>query len=293
MRGLLAATLFLALGLEAYAADTGLFRKQSDLTYATADGHALKLDLYLPLTATARPPLLVWVHGGSWQRGSKDDVPITSLTVDGYAIASVDYRLSPVAKFPAQVHDLKAAIRYLRAHAGEHGYDGARIAIMGSSAGAHLANVVGVTNGDAAFEGKVGGDLTQSSDVQAIVSYYGASNLTSILKQSTPYGVGMRRPALELLFGGMPEAKPDLAHMASPVFFVDARDPPLFLLHGDQDPQMPINQSHELHGAYKAKNLPVAFEVVHGAEHGGDEFYDEERTELVMRFLDRHLKGSR
>ena len=115
----------------------------------------------------------------------------------------------------------------------------------------------------------VGRHLNQSSDVQAIVSYYGASNFLTILQQSTPHGLGVRIPALQLLLGKQPEKTPELAKLASPVFHVDDSDPPLLLLHGDQDPQMPINQSHELFGKYEAHDLAVKFEVVHGAAHGG------------------------
>jgi acetyl esterase/lipase len=265
---------------------------RADVLFATVDGHQLKLDLYMPANV-ARPPLLIWVHGGGWARGTRADPNPIALTREGYAIASIDYRLSGVAKFPAQVHDIKAAVRYLRARAAQYGYDGTRIGVMGSSAGAHLAILAGVTNGSAAHEGNVGTDLGQSSAIQAIVSYYGASNLTTILKQSTPEGVADRAPGLDLLLGGSPEAKAELARLASPVFQVDAADPPLLLLHGDQDPQIPINQSHEIHGAYKAKNLPVAFEVIHGGVHGGEPFYDAERTTLVKAFLDRHLRAGR
>jgi acetyl esterase/lipase len=291
--GLLSALVLAAalnLMASAHAADGDAAPTRADVTFATVDGHALKLDLYMP--RAANPPLLVWVHGGGWSRGSKEGVDAIALVREGYAIASIDYRLSPVAKFPAQVHDIKAAVRFLRGKARDYGYDATRIGIMGSSAGAHLAALAGVTNGMAEYEGRVGADLGQSSAVRVIVSYYGASNLTSILRQSTPFGVGVRTPALELLLGGGPEAKPELARMASPVFQVDARDPPLLLLHGDQDPQMPINQSHELHAAYKENGLPVAFEVVHGAVHGGDMFYDAKRTAIVKAFLDRHLKAA-
>src|SRR5687767_5636022 len=201
-----ALALFISAG-SVRAANDVIRPTRADILFATVDRHPLKLDLYMP-QGVANPPLLVWVHGGAWQRGSKEGVDAIDLVRGGYAIASIDYRLSPVAKFPAQVHDIKAAIRYLRAKAGEHGYDGARIGITGSSAGAHLAALAGVTNGVPEYEGKVGAYLDQSSDVRVIVSYYGASNLTSILRQSTPYGVGMRVPSLELLLGGGPEAKP-------------------------------------------------------------------------------------
>jgi acetyl esterase/lipase len=165
-----------------------------------------------------------------------------------------------------------------------------RIAIAESSAGAHLAALVGVSNGNRDLEGTVGGHLDQSADVQAIVSFYGASNLTTILEQSTPKGLAVRIPALQLLLGDLPDKAPELARLASPVFHVDANDPPLLLLHGNHDPQMPISQSQELHGNYEESGLPVRFVVVHGAAHSGKQFYDEQRTATVARFLTEVLR---
>lgn len=259
------------------------------LEFASVGGERLLLDLYMPTGAT-EPPLLVWVHGGGWSRGARSPVSTVAFVNDGYAMASVDYRLSGTAPFPAQIHDIKAAIRFLRAQAGEYGYDAGRIGILGVSAGGHLAALAGVTNGDAMMEGEVGRHLDQSSDVAAVVSYFGASNLTSILDQSTPFGLNIRVPALESLLGGPPDERVDLARSASPVFHVDAADPPLLLLHGDQDPQMPINQSHELEGVYRGKGLTVRFEVVHGAAHGGPPFYDDKRTAIVEAFLNDALR---
>jgi acetyl esterase/lipase len=255
--------------------------------FASIGDTPLLLDLYLP---EAKPVgLIVWVHGGAWRAGSRDSVELVKLTERQWAVASVDYRLSPVAKFPAQVHDIKAAIRFLRAHAAEYGYPPARFVIAGSSAGGHLAALVGVSNKHAQLEGSVGTDLKVSSDVQAIVSLYGASNLTSILSQSTPHGLSVRVPALDLLLGGQPDAVPDLARLASPVFQVDAADPPLLLLHGDQDNQMPINQSHELEGAYAKLKRPVELVVVHGAGHGGPAFSSDENLALIDAFLRKYL----
>ena len=232
----------------AYAADAPAgYRKVADIPFAEVDGNRLALDLYLP-EGKQGAPLVVFVHGGGWQRGSRNEMPLGAMAPAGFAFASVDYRLSPVAPFPAQAHDIKAAIRFLRAKQSEYGYDAARIAITGTSAGAHLAALVGVTNGHKELEGTVGGNLGQSSDVQAILSYYGASDFMTILKQSTPFGLGVREPALQLLLGGQPEEKEELAKLASPVYHLDANDPPMLLLHGDQDPQMPINQSLQLYG---------------------------------------------
>ena len=130
--------------------------------------------------------------------------------------------------------------------------------------------------------------------MHAIVSFFGAGNLLTILPQSTPRGLRVRVPALELLLGARPEDTPELAALASPVFHVDKTDPALLQLHGDQDAQMPINQAHELHGKYKKYGLPVQFVVVHGAGHGGKEFgeyYDGRRTRLLTTFLDAHIKS--
>lgn len=261
---------------------------QTDIEYAKVGETSLKLDLHRP--QGENPPLIVYVHGGGWRAGSKEDVPIADLYDKGFAIASVNYRLSTQAVFPAQVHDIKAAIRFLRANAGLYRINASKIAIIGSSAGGHLAALVGVSNGNPELEGKVGEHLDQSSDVQVIVSYYGASNLETILSQSTPKGRDFRIPALKLLLGDTPDKKPELAKLASPVAHLDRNDPPLLLIHGDADPQMPPQQSQELGKAYESLSLPVTLIMLPGSLHGGSEFYNEERTAIVAKFLDKVLR---
>lgn len=253
------------------AAETNHGRLVADIMYAVVDARPLKIDLHLPQTSSTRP-LIVWVHGGAWRSGSKASMPLGKLVDLGYPVASVDYRLSTEAKFPAQIHDIKAAIRFLRGHGREWQLPTNRIVVAGDSAGGHLAALVGVSNGNIELEGSLGTGRTQSSSVQGIISFYGGANLTTILKQSTPHGLSVRVPALELLLGGRPDAVPELARLASPVFHVDPRDPPLLLLHGDQDPQMPINQAHELENAYRKAGLPVRLEVDYSAAHGGPMF---------------------
>ncbi|QXD24524.1 alpha/beta hydrolase [Opitutia bacterium ISCC 51] len=262
----------------------GEIQKLLNVEFAKVGDISLKLDVYLP-TEIEEPTLIVWVHGGAWRRGSKENPSILPMVEKGYAVASVGYRLTPVAPFPANVHDIKAAIRYLRANAELYGFKKDGFVISGASAGGHLAALVGVSNGQTELEGDVGTHLDVSSDIAAIVDFYGASNLTTILNQSTPHGLSVRVPALELLIGGHPDDLPKIAKLASPVYHVDENDPPLLLIHGDQDPQMPINQAHELHGIYKSKDLPVDFEVIYGSAHGGKAFYDEERMALVDYFL--------
>ena len=247
------------------------------------------LDLYIP-SSKLSPYLIVWVHGGAWHSGSKESPPL-SFVKAGYALASVDYRLSVEARFPAQMHDIKAAIRYLRANAVKHGYRSDKIIIGGSSAGAHLAVLAGVTNNDLSLEGNLGEYRNTSSSVQAILDYYGPTNFTTILKQSTPHGVGVRGPAMALLLGKTVDNIPEMARKASPVFQVDAHDPPLLIFHGDQDVQVPINQSHELVGAYTSNNLKVQLEVVYGAGHTESPYFDQKYQRIVDTFLSETLKN--
>ncbi len=258
-----------------------------DVVYAQVGDHALALDLYMP-AGVAAPPLVVWVHGGSWASGTKANAP-ARFVERGYAMASLDFRQSTEAPFPAQVYDIKAAIRFLRASAQQYGYRADRIAIAGSSSGGHLAALVGVTNGVAALEGGEGEHADQSSSVQAILDYFGASDLTKILAQSTPYGVSVRRPALVRLLGALPNDARPLAEQASPVRHLDRDDPPLFLIHGDADPQMPPQQSVDLKRAYDKLGLDAELVMLPGAKHGGDAFFASANLDAAIAFLRRTI----
>jgi acetyl esterase/lipase len=262
-------------------------RAFKDVVYAKVDGKPLALDLYMP-AGVKQPPLIVYLHGGAWTAGTKAQYP-AFLVERGFAVASLDFRSTNEARFPANVHDIKAGIRFLRAKTSEYGYRSDRIAVAGASSGGHLAALVGVTNGSKDLEGTEGDYLKQSSSVQAIVSYFGASNLTTILSQSTPPGLEVRAPALQRLFGASPDAAPELAKLASPVFHVDHDDPPIFLLHGDQDLQMPINQMHELQGAYEKAGRTVDVLVLHGIGHVGEPFFQGEPVNKVVEFLKRTI----
>jgi acetyl esterase/lipase len=259
-----------------------------DIVYAALADRKLLLDIYFP-NENKNPYLIVWVHGGAWHSGSRASPPL-SFVKSGYAMASVDYRLSGEAKFPAQIHDIKAAIRYLRANAAKHGYRSDKIIISGSSAGGHLAALVGVTNHHGELEGDLGNYKGTSSSIQAIIDYYGPTNLTTILKQSTPHGINVRGPAMALLLGKPVDNAPELAKLASPVLQVGADDPPLLIFHGDQDNQVPINQSHELVGAYKRNKLEVQLEVVHGGGHSETPYFEPEYQIMAEKFLSEVLK---
>lgn len=264
-----------------------------DIEYAKVGETSLALDVYRPDQQTG--PLIVYIHGGAWRSGSKKEMPLQDLVDSGCAVASVDYRLSTVAKFPAQIYDIKAAIRHLRGNSQKLGIKAKQIVVSGSSAGGHLAALVGVTNGNRELEGDLGEFRSESSDVQGIISFFGGSDLTTILKQSTPHGLSVREPALDLLLGAQPDKVPELARLASPVFHVDKNDPPLLLFHGDQDPQMPVNQSHELQGAYEraGAGAKVQLKVLHGAGHGGQVFYAPEQIAVIKAFLQTLSRDSK
>lgn len=263
-------------------------QQHKNIVYATVGERQLLVDIYLPEN-NSNPYLVVWIHGGAWHSGSKEDPP-KGLLENGYALASVDYRLSVEAPFPAMIHDIKASIRFLRANAKKYGYNADKIIVAGSSAGAHLAALIGTVNGNTELEGTLGSYLSTSSNVQATVDLYGPSNFLTILEQSTPHGISVRAPALAVLLGQPVDMVPELAKLASPVYQVDATDPPMFIAHGDQDIQVPISQAHELHGVLKKAGVKVQFEVIHGAGHGSSDYYQPEFTQKIVAFLEEVLK---
>ena len=258
-----------------------------NIVYAEVGNRKLLLDVYLP-PAGKNPYLIVWIHGGAWHSGSKENPPLELLS-SGYAIASVDFRVSTEAVFPASIYDIKAAIRFLRGNAKKYGYRSDKIIIWGSSSGGHLAALVGTTNNDSYLEGNEGNYLKESSSIQAIIDFYGPTNFLTILNQSTPHGINVRAPALAILLGKPVEQVEDLAKKASPVYHVDANDPPLLIVHGEQDIQVPINQSLELMNVYKKNSLPVQFESIPGAGHGGDVFYKTDGKKMIENFLSKIL----
>jgi acetyl esterase/lipase len=258
-----------------------------DVTYASINGRKLALDLYIP-SNVKNPYLVVWVHGGAWHSGTKDNPP-DYLLKSGYAMASVEYRLSIEAPFPAMVYDIKAAIRFLRGQADHYGYRKDKIIIWGSSAGGHLAALVGTTNENPELEGTLGDYPNESSSVQAAIDFYGPTNFLTILSQSTPHGISVRAPALALLLGKPVEQAEDLAKLASPVYQVDKSDPPILIIHGDQDNQVPINQSIELKEVYDQNGLDAQFVVVHSAGHSDPLFYTDKYMNIVKSFLKRVL----
>ncbi|MEW2427233.1 alpha/beta hydrolase [Micromonospora sp. NPDC047644] len=227
----------------------------------------LTLDLVVPVTAPRPAPVLVWIHGGAWQFGSPKQPPDWLMTVDpftaairaGFAVASAQYRLSGETQFPAQLDDVKAAVRWLRRHGDEVGVDGERIGVWGESAGGHLASMVALT-----------GDDQDDTRVRAAVCWYAPSNLLTIQSQAHPSGTIDHDAAdspESLLIGAPLPDNPELGRAASPITYVTDQAPPMLLIHGDQDLVVPVGQSRELAAALTEAGTEVELSVVQGADH--------------------------
>ena len=260
-----------------------------DLPYVE-NGHAQqKLDLYLP--AQPKGPLLVWIHGGGWAAGTKDKPPGLAMVKNGVTVASVEYRFSQHAIFPAQIEDCKAAIRWLRAHAKEYGYHGDLVAAWGASAGGHLTALLAVTGHTRDFD--VGGNLDQSSAIQCGIDWFGPSDFpaydpdlpTPMVQRENPDSVFAQ------LLGGPVSQKLELAKRASPVTWVTKDAAPLFIMQGSKDPLVPLDQSQRLADKLKAAGADVTLDIIEGAGHGGPQFVTEEKLKLIFQFLTKHWAG--
>jgi acetyl esterase/lipase len=258
-----------------------------DLVYVPGGHERQKLDLYLPKGGW-NLPLIINIHGGAFKAGSKEmGVPVEHLA-RGYAVASINYRLSQHALFPAQIEDCKAAVRWLRAHAGTYGLDPNHFAAWGSSAGGHLAALLGTTGDTKEFDG--GDHLDQPSRVQAVVDYFGPTDFLQMDAHRPPDG--MVHDAADspesLLIGGPIQQNPEKTRRANPITYVTKDDPPFLIVHGDADPLVPHHQSELLAAALERAGVPVTFYTVKGAGHG--RFNDPKVAELTGEFLARHLK---
>jgi acetyl esterase/lipase len=235
-----------------------------NVPYIPGGGPQQQLDLYVP-TEHKNEPLIVYVHGGGWEHGDKmgDSLNPNNLQLlwDGYAMASINYRLAPAAVWPAQIQDCKAAIRWLRAHAGDYGYNPDRIGVIGESAGGHLVAMLGVTSGDKAFD--VGENLNVSSDVACVVDLFGVGDFTLAANETSPALVN----GAKALFGGPAQDRPELARSASPIKYVHASEPPMLVVHGTADRLVPYLQAEVLVEAMEKAGAPFYFHTVVGGGH--------------------------
>ena len=256
-----------------------------NIAYVENGHERQKLDLYLPKDAKAPTPVIVWIHGGAWLGGSKENPPVLPVVRLGYAAASINYRLSQHATFPAQIEDCKAAIRWLRANAKSHRLDAGHIGVWGASAGGHLVALLGTSGGVKEWD-SVGGSRDQSSSVQCVVDFFGPTDFTKMGgRHDDP-----QSPEARLIGGSVQEKKAE-AVKANPITYIDAKDPPFLILHGEADRTVPHGQSVLLQDALKKAGVESKLVSLPGAGHGGPQFQTPENRKLILQFFDRHLKA--
>jgi acetyl esterase/lipase len=258
-----------------------------DVPFARTAERSLFLDLHPP-GGSDPSPVVIWLHPGAWREGSRRDAPPLDLLAHGFAVAPIDYRLSHEAHFPAQLHDVKTAIRWLRAHAADLGVDGGRIGVFGASAGGHLAALAGLTGNRPDLDPP--GASAHACAVQAVCDWYGP---TAFLSMNDQAGEGGRidhdapdSPESELI-GGPIRTLPDGVAAASPLTYVHPEAPPFLIMHGDRDAVVAPGQSRLLHEALEAAGVQTTLKIVPGAGHA----LGNEHLETVARFFAAHLKA--
>jgi len=261
-----------------------------DLAYVSGGHERQKLDLYLPKQGNPLP-LVINVHGGAFLAGDKSDGVPADFLNRGYAVASINYRLSGDAVFPAQIEDCKAAVRWLRANAQKYRLDPDRFAAWGASAGGHLSAMLGTTGSVKEFD--VGEHVDVSSRVQAVVDYFGPTDFLQMDQHRVPGGQFHDPPDSpeSRLIGGAIRKNRKKTAKANPITYLTKDTPPFLIVHGDSDPLVPHHQSELIADALKVSGVPVIFYTVKGGGHGG--FQDPEVPRLTEEFLAKHLKPAR
>lgn len=272
-----------------------------NLAYATRSS-SQRLDIYLPKTGSGPFPLVIWIHGGGWRTGDRSFTShpeVLNILGQGLAIASIDYRLSGEAKFPAQIHDVKAAIRFLRANATRYKLDANRFGAWGPSAGGHLAALAGTSGGVSGLTDLSLGNPTQSDRLSAVVDWFGPVSFLQMDPQLKTVGcplyagVGHVHPSSppSLLVGGAITKFPGKVTKADPITFVDASDPAMMIQHGTADCAVPYLQSTGLRNALQQK-LPasrITYQVFNGYKHGDSRFYSTANITAVGNFFKSKL----
>lgn len=262
-----------------------------DLVYRQTAVRDLLLDLYLP-DGRGKRPLIIWIHGGAWRMGDHKRTPAVPLLTDaGFAVASISYRLSQEALFPAQIRDCLTAVRFLRAHANQYNLDCDRVGVWGASAGGHLAALVGLAAHVPAFATAEYAD--QPGTVQAVCNWYGPTDFLQMDDHLLPDAELAHNPAdspESQLVGGPIQDNADKVAAANPISYIGTGPiPPFLIMHGDQDPLVPFHQSVLLHDALQAAGANVTFVPVVGAGHGGEGFRETAVLQTVLAFFQQHL----
>ena len=267
---------------------------EKNLSYANDSNKKHLLDIYLPPGKKVRRPLIVWIHGGAWMLNDKyADMGYMKNTVrgfidSGFAVASIDYRYSTEAIFPAQIQDCNQALAYLDQHAEDYKFDRDRIALIGFSAGGHLASLLALSNNNAVRDFFPAGKQTHFK-IKCVLDFYGPSDF--IMLASIPdTSISNERNPVSLLLGATPLSRPDLAKKASPVTYIDRNDPPFLIVQGEKDESVPNTQSKILSSWLTVSGVKNELIVVPNAPHYGDMFDVAEIRSRLFRFLDFYLK---
>ncbi len=261
----------------------------TDVQYGQVGGERLLLDLYIPEGAKKPLPAVVLIHGGAWVAGDKRRTRPAALFIakHGYIVASVNYRLAPRYKYPAQLDDVQRAVRWLRMHAKEYGIEPNRMAAWGSSAGGHLAALLGLREARDNSDPQLS---KYSARVQCVVDLYGPTDLVAVAEKAPR--------ALIFFLGKSYEEAPELWRDASPLYHVSPDDAPFYIIHGVQDPLVPISDSEKLTEALKKAGVEVTLVKIEGMGHGRPRTPQARKAfrkalEGAIEFLDRHLKGKK
>lgn len=271
------------------AAEVDPLRVLSDLPYAASDNPRQRMDLYLPQRPSTDDPLpvVVVIHGAFQNPDKKSGSGLARAMASGgdFAAASIGYRLSDEAQWPAQIHDCKAAIRWLRAHAKEYNLDPDRIGVIGPSAGGHLAAMLGASGDVPELEGTLGEHRDVSSRVSCVVDLFGPTDLLALGEKHDRAG----SPESRLLGGPLPERR-ELARQASPMTYVTPDDPPFLIIHGTNDPVIPFKQSESFIAALKKAQVDAWLVPVQGGVHGN--FRTPDVAARFYAFFDKHLRDA-
>jgi acetyl esterase/lipase len=273
------------------------FVAEYDVKYVPDGDSAQTLDIYFSEKPAEKPqPLVIWIHGGGWVAGNKAQPPYLNQLARGYIVASVEYRFSQKAIFPAQIRDCQAAIRWLRANAKKYNIDPDHVAVGGASAGGHLAALVGTSGGKKAFP-PIGGNEDQSDRVQAVCDIFGPADFSTVITQANEdknvknvFKWNNGDPYSKLIGGKLGEDK-EKCDAVSPTHYVSKDCPPFLILHGDHDTLVPYAQSVELTDLLTKAGVKVTLQRLPGAGHGGPAFTLPAVAKLNNAFFDKYLKG--
>jgi len=272
---------------------------EGTITYANIPyaGDTLKkhlLDIYLPPNAKKALPLVVWIHGGAWMLNDKyADMSYMQNTVkafidSGYALASIDYRYSTTAIFPAQIQDCNEAVEFLYEQAAEYKIDKNKIALIGFSAGGHLASLMALSNNNNVKEFYPAGKKINFK-IKCAFDFYGPSDLV-MLATNPDTSVNNKENPVSILLGAMPVDRPDLAKIASPVNYIDKNDPPFLIVQGEKDQSVPNTESKILSSWLTLAGVPNTLIIVPGAPHYGKMYDAEYIRKDIFKYLDKYVK---